>query len=101
MCDLETSIMRPWPAAPQKKNFFGRLCGGDLLAEGTTGRHPASRVCKFTYSRCCQVDGPQWDFEINVIAREHISLWHKDMYPNNLRSSFNNPLLRKFSNKLN
>jgi len=66
------------------KLFVVRLHGGDLLAEGTTGRHPASRECKFTYSRSHQVDGPQWDYEINVIAREYISLWHKNMYPNNL-----------------
>jgi hypothetical protein len=57
---------------------------GDLLAEGTTGKCPASTVYKFTYSRYHQVDGPEQDSEINVIAREHISLWHRDMHLNNL-----------------
>jgi hypothetical protein len=63
---------------------------GYLLAEGTTGKHPASTVYKFTYSRSHQIDGPQHVSEINVIAKEHISIWHGDMHPNNL-CSFNNP----------
>jgi hypothetical protein len=53
--------------------------GGDLLAEDTTGKHPASTVYKFAYSKSHQVDRPQQDSEISVIARQHISLWHRDV----------------------
>jgi hypothetical protein len=81
------------------QSFCGRLHGGDLLAKGTTGTYPASTVYKFTYSIAHQVDEPQQDFEISGIAREHISIWHWDMHPNNL-CSFNNPLC-KVSNKNN
>jgi len=49
------------------KSFCGRLHGGDLLAEGTTGKHQASTVYKFTYSRSHQVDGPQQDSDILLL----------------------------------
>jgi len=52
---------------------------GGLIAKGTIGKHPASTVYKFTFSRSHHVDRPQQISEINAIARQHISQWHRDM----------------------